>query len=81
MWPWLTWGVITDLLKINLGFKTVPDAESAYDDLTRFYVLKKPYPFHEGLETIITEVGKVIPKAANLKFNDIANPGDHRKAR
>lgn len=65
--------VITDLLKINLGLKTASEAESAYNDLTRFYVLKKPYPFYEGLQTIITEVGKEIPKAANLKFNDIAN--------
>ena len=66
--------VVTDLLKTQLGLKTTQEAEGAYEDLTRFYVLKKPYPYRDGLQTIIAEVGKEIPKAASLKFEDVADP-------
>jgi hypothetical protein len=65
---------VTDLLKTQLGLKTTQEAEGAYEDLTRFYVLKKPYPYRDGLQTIIAEVGKEIPKAASLKFEDVADP-------
>ena len=62
---------VIELLKTQLGLKTAQEAEAAYGDLTRFYVLKKPLPSREGLQTIITEVGKEVPKAASLKFEDV----------
>lgn len=64
---------VVELLKTKLGLKTADEADGAYEDLTKFYVLKKPYPFREGLQSIIAEVGKVVPKAASLKFEDVAN--------
>ena len=36
--------------------------------------LKKPYPYREGLQSIIAEVGKVVPSAASLKYEDVADP-------
>jgi NitT/TauT family transport system substrate-binding protein len=65
---------VTDLLRTRLGLKTAQEADGAYEDLTRYYVLKKPFPYREGLQTIIAEVGKELPKAASLKFEDIADP-------
>ncbi len=64
---------VVELLRSRLGLKTTQEAEGAYEDLTRFYVLKKPYPYREGLQSIIAEVGKVVPKAAGLKFEDVAD--------
>lgn len=66
-------GAVIELLKTQLGLKTAQEAEGAYGDLTRFYVLKKPLPNREGLQTIITEVGKEVPKAASLKFEDVTD--------
>ncbi len=60
-------------MKIQLGLESEQEADSAYGDLTRFYVLKKPLPSREGLQTIITEVGKEVPKAASLKFEDVVD--------
>jgi ABC-type nitrate/sulfonate/bicarbonate transport system substrate-binding protein len=65
---------VAELLKTRLGLKTTQEVDGAYEDLTRYYVLKKPYPYREGLQTIIAEVGKEIPKAASLKVEDIADP-------
>jgi NitT/TauT family transport system substrate-binding protein len=65
---------VVELLRSKLGLKTAQEAEGAYGDLTKFYVLKKPYPYREGLQSIIAEVGKVVPKAAGLKFEDVADP-------
>ena len=65
--------MVIDLLKTQLALKTAQEADSAYADLTRFYVLRKPLPSREGLQTIITEVGKEVPKAAGLKFEDVVN--------
>ncbi|HEY1268477.1 MAG TPA: ABC transporter substrate-binding protein [Candidatus Binatia bacterium] len=62
---------VIDLLRTKLGLKTAQEGESAYSDLTKFYVLKKPYPYKDGLKSIITEVGKVVPKAASLKPEDV----------
>jgi NitT/TauT family transport system substrate-binding protein len=62
---------VIDLLRAKLGLKTAQEGESAYSDLTKFYVLKKPYPYKDGLKSIITEVGKVVPKAASLKPEDV----------
>jgi ABC-type nitrate/sulfonate/bicarbonate transport system substrate-binding protein len=65
---------LLDLLKQRLGLKSVQDAVGAYEDTVKYYVLKKPYPYREGLQSIITEVGKVVPSAATLKYEDVADP-------
>jgi NitT/TauT family transport system substrate-binding protein len=65
---------VIELLKTQLGLKTAQETDGAYADLTRFYVLKKPFPYREGLQTIIAEVGKELPKAASLKPEDVADP-------
>ena len=65
---------IVELLRTRLGFKTTQEAEGAYEDLTRFYVLKKPFPYRDGLQSITTEIAKVVPRAASLKFDDVADP-------
>jgi NitT/TauT family transport system substrate-binding protein len=65
---------VVELLRTRLGLKTTQEAEGAYEDLTRYYVLKKPHPYRDGLQTIIAEVAKEIPKAATLKFEDVADP-------
>lgn len=64
---------VVELLRSRLGLKTAQEGEGAYEDLTRFYVLKKPYPYRDGLQSIITEVAKVVPKAASLKVDDVAD--------
>ncbi len=64
---------VVELLRARLGLKTTQEAEGAYEDLTKFYVLKKPYPYREGLQSIIAEVAKVVPKASSLKFEDVAD--------
>jgi len=64
---------VVELLRSRLGLKTAQEGEGAYEDLTKFYVLKKPYPYRDGLQSIITEVAKVVPKAASLKVDDVAD--------
>jgi ABC-type nitrate/sulfonate/bicarbonate transport system substrate-binding protein len=49
------------------------DAAAVYDDLIKFYVLKKPYPNRDGLTNIIAEVAKSVPKAAGLKYEDVVD--------
>ena len=70
---------VVELLRTRLGLKTTQEAEGAYDDLTRFYVLKKPFPYRDGLQSITAEVAKVVPKAASLKFEDVADPNIIKK--
>ena len=65
---------VVELLKTRLGFKTTQEAEGAYEDLTHFYVLRKSFPYRDGLQSITAEVAKVVPKAASLKFDDVADP-------
>ncbi len=65
---------LLELLKIHLGLKSAQDAVGAYEDTVKYYVLKKPYPYRDGLQSIITEVGKVVPSAASLKYEDVADP-------
>jgi NitT/TauT family transport system substrate-binding protein len=65
---------VVELLRTRLGLKTTQEAEGAYEDLTRYYVLKKPFPYRDGLQSITAEVAKVVPKAASLKFEDVADP-------
>jgi NitT/TauT family transport system substrate-binding protein len=64
---------VVELLRVKLELKPTAEAEGAYQDLTKFYVLKKPYPYHDGLQSIIAEVAKVVPKAGSLKFDDVAD--------
>jgi NitT/TauT family transport system substrate-binding protein len=65
---------LLELLKTRLGLKSAQDAIGAYDDTIKFYVLKKPYPYREGLQSIIAEVGKVVPSAATLRYEEVADP-------
>ncbi len=65
---------MVEVLMSNLGLKTQQDAMGAYDDLVKYYVLKKPHPNREGIQTIIAEIAKVVPKAAGLKFEDVVDP-------
>ncbi len=62
-----------EILKSRLGLKTDQEANGGYEDLIKYYVLKKPYPYRDGLLSIIAEIGKVLPKAASLKFEDVAD--------
>jgi len=64
---------LLDLLKTRLGLKSTQDANGAYEDTVKFYVLKKPYPYREGLQSIIAEVGKIAPSAASLRYEDVAD--------
>ena len=63
-----------ELLKTRLGLKSAQDAIGAYEETVKYYVLKKPYPYREGLQTIISEVGRVVPAAAGLRYEDVADP-------
>ncbi len=63
-----------ELLKTRLGLKSAQDAIGAYQETVKYYVLKKPYPYREGLQTIISEVGRVVPAAAGLRYEDVADP-------
>ncbi len=65
---------MVELLMANLGLKTPQDAMGAYEDLVKYYVLKKPHPNREGIQTIIAEIAKVVPNAAALKFEDVVDP-------
>ncbi|OGQ82166.1 MAG: hypothetical protein A3F90_09995 [Deltaproteobacteria bacterium RIFCSPLOWO2_12_FULL_60_19] len=62
-----------ELLKSRLGLKSAEDATGAYEDTVKYYVLKKPYSYRDGLQLIIAEVGRVVPAAANLRFEDVAD--------
>ncbi len=62
-----------EVLNSHLKFKTAQEAGGVYDDLVKYYMVKKPYPSREGILTIISEVAKVLPKASSLKFEDVAD--------
>ena len=64
---------LVNLLISQLALKSAQDADAVYDDLIKFYVHKKPYPSREGILNIISEVGKSVPKAASLKFEDVTD--------
>jgi len=61
------------VLTAKLAFKTAQEGTVAYEDLIKYYVLKKPYPNREGLTNIIAEVAKSVPKATGLKYEDITD--------
>jgi len=62
-----------ETLNSHLKFKDQQEANSVYNDLIKYYMLKKPYPYREGIQTVLTEIGKVLPKAVGLKFEDVAD--------
>ncbi len=62
-----------ETLDSHLKFKDQQEANSVYNDLIKYYMVKKPYPYKDGILTVITEIGKVLPKAAGLKFEDVAD--------
>jgi NitT/TauT family transport system substrate-binding protein len=64
---------VTDLLSTQLALKSVQDATAVYDDLVKYYVLKKPYPNRDGIMNIIAEVAKSVPKATSLKYEDVTD--------
>jgi len=64
---------VLEILTSRLGLKTPQDAAGAYEDLVRYYVVKKPYPNREGVATLLTEVAKLVPKAAGLRYEDVAD--------
>ncbi len=63
-----------EVLTSQLALKSQQEAATAYDDLVKYYVLKKPYPNREGIANIIAEVAKSVPKASGLKYEDVADP-------
>lgn len=64
---------MVEILNAQLALKSPQDAAAVYDDLIKYYVLKKPYPNREGIGNIIAEVVKSLPKAAGIKYEDVAD--------
>ena len=62
---------IVETLNSQLALKSAQDAAAVYDDLIKYYVLKKPYPNRAGIGNIIAEVVKSLPKAAGIKPDDV----------
>jgi NitT/TauT family transport system substrate-binding protein len=62
---------IVEMLHSQLALKSPQDAVAVYDDLIKYYVLKKPYPNRAGIGNIIAEVVKSLPKAAGIKPEDV----------
>jgi ABC-type nitrate/sulfonate/bicarbonate transport system substrate-binding protein len=62
-----------ETLNSQLKFKTPQEGNSVYNDLIKYYMVKKPYPYRDGILTVIAEVAKILPKAAGLKFEDVAD--------
>ena len=64
---------VVGLMKTQLALQSQQDAAAVYDDLLKFYVFKKPYPTRDGFANVISEVGKSLPKAAGLKYEDVVD--------
>ncbi len=62
-----------ETLNSHLKFKDSQEANGVYNDLIKYYMLKKPYPYKDGIMTVLTEIAKVLPKAVGLKFEDVAD--------
>ena len=62
-----------ELLVNRLGLKNSQEAASPYDDLVKYYVLKKPYPNRAGITNILAELTKVVPKSDTLKYEDVTD--------
>ncbi len=65
---------VLEVLMSRLALKNPQEAAGAYEDLVKYYVLKKPYPNREGIVTILAEIAKLVPNAASLKYEDVADP-------
>ena len=64
---------VLELLRTRLGLKSREDANGAYEELVRYYVLRKPYPSREGIMSIAAEIAKFVPSASRLRFEDLAD--------
>ena len=64
---------VLELLVARLGLKGSQEAAGPYDDLVKYYVLKKPYPSRPGITNILAELIKVVPKSENLKYEDVTD--------
>jgi ABC-type nitrate/sulfonate/bicarbonate transport system substrate-binding protein len=64
---------MVEILNAQLALKSAQDAATVYDDLIKYYVLKKPYPNREGIGNILAEVTKSLPKAAGVKVADVVD--------
>ena len=64
---------VVEIMTKQLALSTQQEAGAVYDDLIKFYVLKKPYPNRDGLANIISEVAKSVPKAVGLKYEDVGD--------
>jgi NitT/TauT family transport system substrate-binding protein len=64
-------GRVVEIMTKQLALQQ--EAGAVYDDLIKFYVLKKPYPNRDALTNIIAEVAKSVPKAAGLKYEDVVD--------
>jgi NitT/TauT family transport system substrate-binding protein len=62
-----------EILFARLGLKNSQEAAGPYDDLVKYYVLKKPYPNRAGITNILAELIKVVPKSDSLKYEDVAD--------
>ncbi len=62
-----------ETLNGQLKFKDPQEGNNVYNDLIKYYMVKKPYPYRDGILTVISEVGKILPKASGLKFEDVAD--------
>lgn len=65
---------MVEILTSQLAMKSSQEAAAVYEDLVKYYVLKKPYPNREGIANIIAKVAKAVPKASALKYEDVADP-------
>ncbi len=66
---------VVELMTAQLALKTPQEAAAIYDDLTKFYIFKKPYPTRDGFANVIAEVTKALPKAAGIKHQDVVDAG------
>jgi ABC-type nitrate/sulfonate/bicarbonate transport system substrate-binding protein len=64
---------VLELLVARLGLKNSQEAAGPYDDLVKYYVLKKPYPNRAGITNILAELIKVVPKSDSLKYEDVTD--------
>lgn len=62
-----------ETLNAQLKFKNPQEGNSVYNDLIKYYMVKKPYPYKAGILTVISEIAKILPKASALKFEDVAD--------
>ena len=64
---------VIELMTAQLALKSQQDTAPVYEDLIKFYVFKKPYPTRDGFANVISEIGKQLPKAATIKYEDVVD--------